>query len=160
MLTDRLPIYQSTFELTKYVYTCSKRFERLARIMVGEKMVRVSLDMLDCILNANSEFSEERITHLNRFKVLVEQLKTLCRFCLEMKITNNKQSAQLALLLGNVGKQLTGWRKSTIDKMANRTSAEIEEEKKMIDMTYDEFVKSMDGLIEKANDVIIRDINT
>ena len=74
--------------------------------MVGERMVNNSLDMLSCILNANSELASERIKHLNRLKVLLEEMKTLARFCTEMKIISNKQSAHFAILLGNIGKHL------------------------------------------------------
>lgn len=158
MLTEKLPIYQSAFELSKYVYTCVKRFEKTARIMVGERMVEVSLQMLDSILNANSDFSKERIEHLNKFKTQVERMKTLCRFCTEMKITNNKQSSQLAFLLSNVGKQLSGWRKSTIDKMNNRENTNVTEDvEKIEEKSYADFIASMNDLANVAETLIIKD---
>lgn len=81
MLSENLPIYNIVFELSKTSFSYAKNFERPSRIMVGERMVNNSLDMLSCILNANSELASERIKHLNRLKVLLEEMKTLARFC-------------------------------------------------------------------------------
>lgn len=131
MLSENLPIYNIVFELAKTSFSYVRNFERPSRIMIGERMVNVSLDMLSCILNANSELASERIVHLNQLKVLLEEMKTLTRFCTEMKIITNKQSAHFAILLGNIGKQLNGWRKSTFDKIANGledVSKKIEED--------------------------------
>lgn len=77
MLSENLPIYNIVFELSKTSFSYAKNFERPSRIMVGERMVNNSLDMLSCILNANSELASERIKHLNRLKVLLEEIKKL-----------------------------------------------------------------------------------
>lgn len=117
MLSDQLPIYNVTYELTKILYTYMKNFNRIDRIVIGEKMVNTSLNMLSCILNANSYLAEERIRHLNKMKSLIEVMKTLIRFGIEMKIFSSSQSAVLTIKLAAIGKQLNGWRKSTIDKI-------------------------------------------
>ena len=113
--------------------------------MVGERMVNNSLDMLSCILNANSELASERIKHLNRLKVLLEEMKTLARFCTEMKIISNKQSATFAILLGNIGKQLNGWRKSTLDKITNGIN-EINKKAEQDDIDFNDFIENIEKI--------------
>lgn len=149
MLSSELPIYSVTFELSVALYNYTKQFPRPARIMIGERMVNDSLNMLSCILNANSDLASERLVHLNRFKVLVEELKTLCRFCTETKIISNKQASNLAMLIANVGKQLNGWRRSTADKVAaikkeKGVIAKIEKE----DIPYDGYRHEINDLEE------------
>lgn len=142
MLSENLPIYNIVFELSKTSFSYAKNFERPSRIMVGERMVNNSLDMLSCILNANSELASERIKHLNRLKVLLEEMKTLARFCTEMKIISNKQSAHFAILLGNIGKQLNGWRKSTLDKITNGIN-EVNKKAEQDDIDFNDFIENI-----------------
>ena len=145
MLSENLPIYNIVFELSKASFSYAKNFERPSRIMVGERMVNNSLDMLSCILNANSELASERIKHLNRLKVLLEEMKTLARFCTEMKIISNKQSARFAILLGNIGKQLNGWRKSTLDKITNGIN-EVNKKAEQDDIDFNDFIENIEKI--------------
>lgn len=142
MLSDQLPIYNVTYDLTKTLYTYTKNFNRIDRILIGERMVNNAMDMLSCILNANSHLAEERIIHLNDMKTLIEEMKTLIRFCIEMKIVSSKQSATLATKLANIGKQLTGWRKSTMDKL-QKTYKDTESE------YFEKMQKDLDNMVKK-----------
>lgn len=148
MLSDQLPIYNVTFELTKLLYTYVKNFNRIDRIIIGEKMVNTSMNMLHCILNANSNETIERIKHLNKLKTLIETEKTLFRFCIEKKIFSYRQSSVVTMKLASIGKQLTGWRKSTIDKIDNIKNSKKE---KSDDIYYKDMQASLDELAMKNN---------
>lgn len=126
MLSEQLPIYHAVFNLSKDLYNAVRHMERVNRIMFGERMTKNVLNMLTCILNANSEIASERIKHLNEFKVLLEEEKALLRFCGETKIFNTKQTSNLSLSLGNISKQLTGWRDSTLSKMENAKNKQLQ----------------------------------
>lgn len=148
MLSDQLPIYNVTFELTKVLYTYVKNFNRVDRILVGEKMVDTSLNMLCCILNANSNEAIERVKHLNKLKTLIEVEKTLFRFCIEKKIFSSRQSSVVTMKLAGIGKQLTGWRKSTIDRINNNKETKKREND---DIYYKDMQASLEELAMKNN---------
>ena len=151
MLSENLPIYNIVFELSKTSFSYAKNFERPSRIMVGERMVSDSLEMLSCVLNANSNLAGERVRHLNKYRVLLEEMKTLARFALESKILSNEQASKLAIHLTSVGRQLSGWRNSTIEKMKN---SGLSEELTALNADIADTAEMVNGLQQFEGDIL------
>lgn len=121
MLSEDLPIYKAIYNLAKVIFKYAKNMKRVDRILIGERLNNNALDMLNCVLKANSNVVAQRLVVLKEMKVLMAEIKTYLRFCIENKVLNEKQCANITYLSDKVGKQLSGWIKSTEDRVKNDT---------------------------------------
>lgn len=119
MLSEDLPIYKAIYNLAKVLFKYAKNMKRVDRILIGERLNNNALDMLNCVLKANSSMPANRLAALKEMKVLMIEIRTYLRFCIENKVLNEKQCANITYLSDKVGKQLSGWMKSTEDRVKN-----------------------------------------
>ena len=85
-----------------------KSVERFYRYTVGERMITLTLDMLELITLANRQADKvDALTALADKNVV---LTTLFRSCVNNKVLTPKQYASYAKLLDQIGRQVTGWK--------------------------------------------------
>lgn len=78
-------------------------------------MLDVVLDFNKYIRRSNEETDKEkRAAFIKELRYLVEDFEDLLDTCLEHKIMSIKQVANVAEVLNDIGKQSTGWLKSTV----------------------------------------------
>ena len=53
---------------------------------------------------------KDKVLYLEQFLDSFEVIKLEVRLCTDLKLISIKQQAELALLMENIGKQITGWR--------------------------------------------------
>ena len=106
-----LPVYRDTYKLVLKIFEYTKDFSREYKYSLGQDMKRDSLCLIRSIYRANKEF--EKIEHLKNFQDDFEILKLEIRLCVDMKILSPKKQAELALLMGEIGKQITGWQNAS-----------------------------------------------
>lgn len=111
MIASELPVYRDTFVLVSTITDLPTNFPKMYKYTFGEKLMKVSLDLFEYIQLANMETSSpQRYMYLKGFQVKFELLKVLLRLCAEKKIISVKQSANLALMTTNIGRQITAWK--------------------------------------------------
>jgi hypothetical protein len=74
-------------------------------------MKRDALQWVRSIYRANK--STAKVGHLDRFLDEFELLKLEIRLCTDMKVLSFKKQAELSVLMGSIGKQVTGWRNAS-----------------------------------------------
>lgn len=119
MLARDTGIYKDTQALLKQVADIAQRFPKLLKHTIGERAIDSCVEMLTCVQMANLKSDAERLEWMDEFIVYEERLRTL----MEVGISNNRQDigdsriAEYTRLLTSVGRQMTGWRKSTEDRI-------------------------------------------
>jgi hypothetical protein len=106
-----LPVYRDTYRLILKIFEVTKDFSKEYKYTLGQDMKRDALQLVRCIYRANK--SVDKQAHLDDFLDEFELLKLEIRLCGDMKILSHKKLAELAVLLGSIGKQVTGWRKAS-----------------------------------------------
>ena len=107
-----LKIYRDVSRLLDSLFRMLKSVERFYRYTVGERMVTLTLDMLELITFANRQ--EDKVPALTTLADKTVVLTTLFRSCVNNKVLTPKQYAAYAALLDQIGKQITGWKNYAI----------------------------------------------
>ena len=103
-----LKIYRDVSRLLDSLFRMLKSVERFYRYTVGERMVTLTLDMLELITFANRQ--EDKVPALTTLADKTVVLTTLFRSCVNNKVLTPKQYAAYAKLLDQIGRQVTGWK--------------------------------------------------
>ena len=111
-LCYELPVYKDTYQLVLKIFEYTKDFSREYKYTLGQDMKEDCLKLMRSIYRANR--SERKKEHLEKFLEDFEILKLEIRLCVDMKLLSIKKQAQLVFLMEEIGKQIVGWRKSSL----------------------------------------------
>ncbi len=103
-----LPVYKDTYNLCMLIFQYTKDFPREYKYTLGQDMKRDVLSLMRSIYRANKH--RDKKAHLEAFLEDFELLKLEVRLCADMKLLTIKKQTQIARLMDNIGKQITGWR--------------------------------------------------
>lgn len=106
-----LPVYRDTYQLILKIFAYTKDFSKEYKFTLGQDMKRDALRLVRNIYRANKSTSKKE--HLDAFLDDFELLKLEIRLCVDMKILSVKKQADLSALMDKIGKQITGWRKTS-----------------------------------------------
>ena len=113
MIASKLPVYIDTYQLVNVITEYASRFPKMYKYSLGQKVINVSLELFEYIQLANMTTDQAmRSKYLQGFQIKHELLKVLIRLSFDKKILTSKQSAFLATLNDNIGKQISGWKNS------------------------------------------------
>ncbi len=90
----------------------AKNMPREYRNTLTDRILNAAYDLLDTLHFAYCE-KQHRLAHLEKFQAVFGSLKTFVRIATERKLIPLKKSAQIFELIGDVGKQINGWRNAT-----------------------------------------------
>lgn len=110
-LTESLPVYRDVYKLIRLLFDYSRNFSREYKYTLGQDIKRDSITLVRSIYRANRSMAKTE--YLEEFLDNFEILKLEIRLCVDMRLFSPGQQAQLALLMEQVGKQVTGWKKSS-----------------------------------------------
>lgn len=113
MVSEELPIYKDTYDLVHLFLNYTGTFPKRFKYTLGERLVTKSLDLFTCIQKAN-RFKENRAKHLEDFLVNFADVKTIVRFCNELRIFSIAQEAETSRLMVIIEKQAISWKKTKI----------------------------------------------
>ena len=106
-----LPVFNDTYRFTLRVFELTKHFSREYKFTLGQDMKRDCINLVRSIYRANKYKARE--VYLEQFMDEFEVLKLEIRLCKDLRLITVKQQANLALLMENIGKQITGWRNAS-----------------------------------------------
>lgn len=112
VLYSQLPIYRDTYMLLTEVYQATNKFPRDFKYTLGQDMKRDCLDLFRNLYGANVSV-ENRVQHLNDFLSAFELLKIELRLCVDMNVLSIKKLAHLSLIMDNIARQASVWRKKS-----------------------------------------------
>ena len=116
MLARDTKIYKDSYVLTREVFAVTKKIKTEYRASIARRLEDLSIELSMRIVEANlyAPNSEERMRVLGHdFIVSYEQFFYLLSLAFDLRLINFKQHATLSRILDGIGRQATGWRKST-----------------------------------------------
>lgn len=111
-MIEKLQIYKDTYLLVTKIYVAIPHMDRMHKHVIGVKMINTSMDLFTHITLAN-KYKEDRITHLDNFLSTFECLRVAIRICADMKLIKLSTLTDMFLIVENISRQLSGWRKAT-----------------------------------------------
>ena len=103
-----MPLYRDSYRLLNQVIVLTQSFPRFFRFGLGVRMVDLCMDMISMIFRANSSY--DKLPALLELTDRHRMLQMLFRVCVEQKLITERQYAGYAMLLDQMGRQITGWR--------------------------------------------------
>ena len=107
-LSYDLNVFKDVYRLILKMVEDTQGFPREEKYTLGQDMKRDAIVLVRSMYRANK--ARSKTEDLEAFLDDVEILKLEVRLCADMKILSIKKQAELALLMGGIGKQMTGWR--------------------------------------------------
>lgn len=112
-----LPVFRDTYQLTLELFKLTANFSREYKFTIGQDMKRDCIMLVRSIYRANK--CKEREKYLEEFIDNFEVLKLEVRLCADLCLISRKQQVHIAARMESIGKQITGWRKSSSKKGEN-----------------------------------------
>ena len=116
MLSEDLQIYKDTTTFVKKLSdVIQNRITKSWRYLVGVDMFREAMYLYKYIRLANIGTSQDRITNLENYLTSLDTIKAYVRMSIETRNIGLNSSAELILMIDNLGKQASGWRNSSVN---------------------------------------------
>jgi len=117
---DSLPVFKKGYDLLIEIYKLTPGLSREYKYTIGEKLKNESLELLLQIYKANLNWEKEK--PIDKCRENTETIRLLIRLLHDLRQISLKRMIALNLLIENVSKQLSGWKKSiskaTLDNKA------------------------------------------
>ena len=111
-LYQDLPVFADVYALTQKIFTVTQDFPREYKFTLGSDMKRDALVLLRSIYRINK--ARDKVDHLEAFLDDFELLKLEIRLAADLKLLSLKKQAHFAELTDKIGRQITGWRNSSL----------------------------------------------
>ena len=119
---DTLPVFKKGYDLLIEIYKMTSGLSREYKYTLGEKLKNETLELLLLIYKANLSRGKE--VHIDKCRENTEVVRLLIRLLYDLRQISIKRMIALNILIENVSKQLSGWKKSVSkDALDNKTEA-------------------------------------
>lgn len=106
-----LPVYRDTYALILLLFKLTRSFAREYKYTLGQDIKRDTMLLVRHIYRANQ--ASNKAEHLRRFTDDFEIVKLQVRLCHDMRLISSAQFSEVILLMDSIGKQISGWSKSS-----------------------------------------------
>jgi hypothetical protein len=103
------PIFQKTYLLSTEIYKITAKFPKEYRFCLGEKLQKVSNEILDLIVYINTQ--KNKLEPMDELKYKIETLRIHLRLAYDLKILGQKNLESTNKKIEEVCVQIAGWRK-------------------------------------------------
>lgn len=110
-LAEDLSIYKTTRDLCRLVFATVRNMPRDVKHTLGRKLMDECTDMTVLILRANS--SEQKDRHLQELREHQKTAELISQLLFDMRCIGTDQFARATELLASIGKQASGWKRSS-----------------------------------------------
>lgn len=107
---DSLPVFKKGYDLLIEIYKMTSGLSREYKYTLGEKLKNETLELLLQIYKANLSWEKE--VHIDKCRENTEVARLLIRLLHDLRQISIKRMIALNVLIENVSKQLSGWKKS------------------------------------------------
>ena len=104
-----VPIFKKTYDLYKEFYICLKSFPKQDKYSLGDKCNLILVDILECLLTANSLDKSKRLLYLEKTSIKLNIFRVYIRLAKDIKALENKRYILIQGLVNEVGRMLGGW---------------------------------------------------
>lgn len=110
-LHHELPIYRQTYELLSMAIDVTRNIPRDFKRLIGEKVREECVEMMVLIFRAN--VATHKTPHIQELLERLQVVELMLRMSRDKRFISTKQYANAIALTQDIGKQATGWKKST-----------------------------------------------
>ena len=110
MAQSTLKAVPKLYDVISWLLGRVEKFPRSQKFTLGDRIVNVSLDILDTLIEAT--YTRKRLPLLQKANVQLEKLRFLIRLCHDFKLLSSKQYTYISNEINEVGKLVGGWIKS------------------------------------------------
>ena len=111
---EHLPIFRDAYDLTVHIEKIVRNFSRYHKYTLGSDLRERSRNVLDKIVQANSD-RENRAARLLELRQELESFKVITRLCHDsLAFPNTRSYLHVAKRITNLAKQNEGWLKQTL----------------------------------------------
>ena len=113
---EHLPIFRDAYDLTVHIEKIVRNFSRYHKYTLGSDLRKRSRNILDKIVQANSD-RENREARLLELRQELESFKVITRLCHDsLAFPNTRSYLHVAKRITNLAKQNEGWIRQTSSK--------------------------------------------
>jgi len=105
MLKD-MQIFQKMYEFMLWLYPTVKKFPKSEKYVLGERIEKTALNVMDGIIASNCEFDKKET--LKKTNVELEKLRIFIRLAKDQKLINFKKYETASKQINEIGKMLGG----------------------------------------------------
>jgi hypothetical protein len=109
METDKLIIFQKTYDFLLWLYPIINRLPKNHRLILGKKIEEMGLTLLLSIIKANKKRGEERKFYQDEASDTLDYLRIILRLTKDTHLMSVKQYLVGAEKLNEIGRMLSGW---------------------------------------------------
>lgn len=109
---QHLPIYKTTYELLRAVTQATAGFPKTFKHSLGERLRAEIVEMVVFVFRANSSRTE-RARHAGELLERLQVVQLLARLSKDLRLLSVKQFSEIVGMTDSLGRQASGWVKST-----------------------------------------------
>jgi hypothetical protein len=106
---EEAPLYVRTYDLLLWLIPMVQKFPRPHRFGLAERIQCLVLDFQDALVAAGKSKDVERRQWLKQADLLLAQLRTWMRLCVDLKLLTLRQYEHVSKLIAEVGRLLGAW---------------------------------------------------
>ena len=106
------PIFSRTYDMLLWLIPQSVKFPRAHRFGLGERVVRLGLDLQETLITAGLQHGAGRFALLEQADAQLAQLRQALRLCQDLRLLSLGQYEHVSAMLVEIGRLLGGWQKS------------------------------------------------
>ena len=110
---QHLPIYKLTYLLLSKITCVTSGFSKNYKYSLGEKLRVEAVELVIYIYKANSTRGEDRVAHVSSFLERLQVVELILRLSKDLRLIDVKQFAEIVTMTDGLGRQATGWIKSS-----------------------------------------------
>ena len=126
MSYEELPVFRDVYELNLKLCDMTQNVRRDYKYTLGEDMRRDCLKMLRGIYKVNR--ARDKVLYFDEFLDDFELLRMEVRICGDLKQLSVSQQANIMEMMDRIGKQIRGWRNSSLVARVSSVTADESEQ--------------------------------
>ncbi|MDK2949198.1 MAG: hypothetical protein PWQ56_363 [Patescibacteria group bacterium] len=107
-----LKIFQKVYDLILWSHPIISRFPKNERFVLGQRMEKLLMDILNNVLIINKEGKEEKQKQMRDLSYNLDKLMIMWRLSKDLKFTSIKRYGLVVEKINEIGKMITGWQKA------------------------------------------------
>ncbi len=108
-MKENYPVFVHWMDCLDWILSTVDRFPKSIRGTVSNRIVDLSLDVVEAIVGAI--YRRERANILDDTNIYIEKLRVMFRICHRRRYLTDSQYEHVSALLNETGRMLGGWRK-------------------------------------------------
>ena len=104
------PALEAHFQFLLWLIPTVENFPRAQRFLLGDRIQSTAMDVLQALVEAT--YSRDRLGHLARANLGLEQLRFMLRLALGLRHLDARRHEHAARQIDEIGRMIGGWRKA------------------------------------------------